>query len=184
MSNPDPQQSFTATLSIDNKPVVLYQRAIQQKLDDPQTSEELHNFYQRKLESGSTTNFLTFDEGPTPELFFFEYYDGVYLIKIQGSNGEFTDTVSMEGELRNWSVYEGDDPTHFRIKDNTGTVVKLDDTPFEGGYFLLYSGPQHRKVCTYGELPSFPVITDYPNRGGRLAIFNLNIIKRSTSNGH
>lgn len=183
MSNPDPQQSFTATLSIDNKPVVLYRRVIQKKLDDPQTTEELRNYYQSKLESGSITDLLTFDEDLTPELFLFEYYDGVYIIKIQGSNGEFINTVSMEGELRNWSVFEGDDPTYFRIKDNIGTVIKLDDIPLEGGYFLLYSGPQHRKVCTYGEFPSFPVITDYPNRGGSLAIFNLNIIKRSTSNG-
>lgn len=184
MNNPDPKQSFTATLSINKKPVTMYRLAIQKKLDDPQTTEELRNYYKRKLEFGSITDLLTFEEDLTPELFLFEYHNGVYIIKIQDSNGEFTNTVSMEGELRNWSVFAGDDPTYFRIKDNIGTVMKLDDIPVAGGYFLLYSGPQHREVCTYGKFPSFPVITDYPNRGGRLAIFYLNIIKRSTSDGH
>lgn len=184
MNKADPQQSFTATLSIDKKAVVLYRRAIQKQLDDPQTGEELRNFYQIKLDSGSINNLLTIDENLAPELFLFEYVNGVYIIRIQGANGAFSDTISMEGDLRNLSVFEGDDPTYFRIKDDAGAVIKLDDIPLKGGNFLLYTGPQHREVCTYGEQPNFPVITDYVNRGGPQAIFNLNIITRATSTGH
>ena len=178
MENFELQQSFAATLSINNKPVVLAQKLLQKKLDDPETTEELRRIYREELET--THNLLTFGDGVTPELFFFGYrsVDDVYIIKIKGDNDSYKNTVSMESSLRNLTVFDGNQPTYFRIKTRNGDTLKLTDMPNDEYEVLLYSGPQHRPVCTYGDEPYTQVITDLPNRGGPLAVFNMEIITR------
>ena len=172
--DPDFQQSFAATLSINNKPVVLAQKLLQKKLDDPEATEEQRRIYREELEY--THNLLTFGDGVTPVLFFFGYHDGVYIIEIN-DNDRYDNTASMEGSLRNLTLFDGTDPTYFRIKNAEGDTLKMTDLSDQHD-ILLYSGPQERPVCTYGELPYVQVITDLPNRGGQLAAFRVNITKR------
>lgn len=181
MSIADPQQSFTATLFLNDKPVALAQKVLQKKIEDPDTSDELRDLYLEEFRR--TGNLLTFSEMAEPESFFFAYKNGVYTIRIKASSGNFEESLSMEGSLRNWTVFDGSDPTYFRIKDlngDTRTMTNLSDSHD----ILLYSGPQERPVCTYGDLPYVQVITDYPNRGGKLAAFKINITKRYSYNGH
>lgn len=185
MSNPDPQQSFTATLKINDKAVSTAQKILQKKIDDPRTSEELRQLHQEELKN--THNLITFsDYSMNPEeSFFFAYINGVYIIKIKGRDGNYRDTLSMEGSLRNWTVHDGGAPTFFRLKNANGKSLKMTDLSESNEHeFLLYSGPQERPVCTYGDEPGLQVITDYPNRGGELATFKINITTRYTPNGH
>ena len=180
MNHPDPQQSFTATLYVENKPVVLAHKALQKKIDDPETPEDLRKLYKRKLEIGSVNNMLTYEEGVAPETFFFQHDDGVYVIKILDSNGEFVNTVSMEGEVRNWTVYEGDNPTYFRIIKSAEAVENMEHTP-EGPLVELFSGPQRRPVLKYGQWPHIQIFTDHTSRGFNRAVFELRNIILSTS---
>ncbi|MNQ81611.1 hypothetical protein D3C85_966410 [compost metagenome] len=174
----DNEQSFTATLKINNKPVVLAQKLLQKKLEDPNATETQRRIYQEELET--THNLLTFSDGVAPEEFYFgyRYGDDVYVIYIKDDNDDYKSTVSMEGTLRNWSVFNGDQPTYFRMQDRFGSPLRMTDIPSGENEILLYSGPQLRPVCTYGEEPYIQVITDLPNRGGRIAAFNMEIITR------
>jgi len=54
-SNPDPQQSFTATLKINDKAVSTAQKILQKKIDDPRTSEELRQLHQEELKTRTTS---------------------------------------------------------------------------------------------------------------------------------
>ena len=181
MNHPDPQQSFTATLYVENKPVVLAHKALRKKMDDPETPENLRDLYKRKLEIGSINNMLTYEEGVAPETFFFQYDDGIYIIKILDSNGEFANTVSMEGELRNWTVYDGDNPTYFRIRKVAGAVEIPEYTSNENRTVALFSGPQLRPVLKYGDAPYIKIFTDQDSRGSDRAAFELRNIILSTS---
>ena len=180
MQNMNTSQSFTAQLFVDNKPVALAGKVIQQLLKAPDITEEFKTILEKKLElSGNIL--LSYGEDVIPETFLFAYHDDVYTIKIADSDGQFSNTISMEGELRNLSVFEGDDPTYFRIINRLGESSKLDDFPEEFNKIRLHTGPQQREVHTYAGPPYFPVLTDYPNRGGRLVFFELKIIKRDVS---
>lgn len=180
MQDIDKTQSFTAQLFVDNKPVALAGKVIQKLLEAPDITEELKRVLEKKLEHSGNL-LLSYGEDVTPETFLFAYHDNVYTIKIEGSDGVFKHTASMEGELRNLSVFEGDDPTYFHIINRSGESSKLDDLPDELNKIRLHTGPQRREVHTYAGPPYFPVLTDYPNRGGKLVFFELKIIKRNVS---
>ncbi|KAA0969953.1 hypothetical protein [Pseudomonas sp. ANT_H12B] len=179
MQNIDKTQSFTAQLFVDNKPVAVSRKIMQKMLEAPDIPEEWAEVLRRKLVHSA--NLLSYGEGVTPDTFLFVYHDDVYTIKIADDSGKFINTASMEGELRNLTVFEGDDPTYFRIINRTGENSKLDDLPDEFNKIRLHTGPQRREVHTYGEAPNFPVLTDYEDRGGRLVFFELKIIKRNVS---
>jgi hypothetical protein len=179
MQNIDENQSFTAQLFVDSKPVAVSQKVIQKMLENPENTEEWSETLRKQLIYSA--NRISYGEGIIPETFLFAYHDGVYTIKIEDANGQFSSTASMEGELRNLTVFNGNDPTYFHIINKLGDSSKLDDLPDEINTIRLHSGPQRREVHTYGRGPSFPVLTDYENRGGRLVFFELKIIKRHVS---
>ncbi|MGY2188108.1 hypothetical protein D3C87_1371410 [compost metagenome] len=179
MQTTDENQSFTAQLFVDNKPVALAGKVIRKMLESPDFSEKEKDVLKKQLDLYADV-LLSYAEDVTPETFLFAYQDDVYTIKIEDRDGNFKNTASMEGELRNLSVFDGDDPTYFRII-HQGEYVKLDDMPNELNTIRLRSGPQRREVLTYGQLPNFPILTDKENRGGRTLFLELKIIKRHVS---
>jgi hypothetical protein len=180
MQNMEKSQSFTAQLFVDNQPVALAGKVIRKMLEAPDISEEFKLVLEKKLELYGDV-LLSYAEDVPPETFLFDHHDDVYTIKIEGSDGNFQNTASMEGELRNLSVFNGNDPTYFHIINSLGESSKPDDMPDELNSIRLHTGPQRREVHTYGDAPNFPVLTDYPNRGGRLVFFELKIIEHNVS---
>ncbi|MCP2019253.1 UNVERIFIED_ORG: hypothetical protein J2Y76_000168 [Pseudomonas reinekei] len=180
MKNTDETQSFIAQLFVNNNAVALADEVIQQMLKSPDISEKDKEVLRKKSELYAST-LLSHGENAAAETFLFAYHDDVYTIKIKDEYGQFSKTASMEGELRNLSVFEGDDPTYFRIINNMGESVKLNDLPEEITNVRLHTGPQRREVHTYGSWPNLPVLTDYEKRGGRLVFFDLKIIQRNIS---
>jgi len=128
MQNTDVNQSFTAQLFVDNKPVALAGKVIQKLLEAPDITEKLRTVLEKMLEQSGNL-LVSYGEDVIPDTFLFAYHDDVYTIKIADNNGQFSNTISMEGELRNLSVFEGDDPTYFRIINRLGESSKLDDFP-------------------------------------------------------
>ncbi|MBV6824191.1 hypothetical protein [Pseudomonas sp. PD9R] len=178
MQKTDKNQSFTAQLFVDHKPVALASKVIRKMLEAPDIAEDFKLILEKKLELYGDV-LLSYTENVIPETFLFDYHDDVYTIKIEGSDGNFQSTASMEGELRNLSVFNGNDPTYFRIINRLGESSNLDDLPDELNTIRLHTGPQRREVHTYGDAPNFPVLTDYEKRGGKLVFFELKIIKRN-----
>lgn len=177
MQTLDKSQSFTAQLFVNGAPVALAGKILQKKLEDPDTSEYWAGVFRKQMER--VKNMLSHGEEVTPETFLFAHHDGVYTIKIADENGQFVNTASMEGELRNLTVFNGNDPTYFHIINRSGDSVKLDDLPEELNKIRLHTGPQRREVHTYGDAPNFPVLTDLKDRGGRLVFFELKILERN-----
>ncbi|EJM48020.1 hypothetical protein PMI26_00777 [Pseudomonas sp. GM33] len=177
MQDMDVNQSFTAQLFVNNTPIAISRKIIEKKLAAPEVSEYWAGVFRKQLIYSN--NLLSYGEEVTPETFLFAYHDDVYTIKIADENGQFTNTASMEGELRNLTVFDGDDPTYFRIIYQ-GEYAKLDDMPNELNRIRLRSGPQHREVLTYGDQPSFPVLTDLKNRD-RTLFLELKILQRHVS---
>ncbi|UVM04380.1 hypothetical protein [Pseudomonas laurylsulfatiphila] len=128
MQNMDVNQSFTAQLFVNNTPIAISRKIIEKKLEAPEVSEYWAGVFRKQLIYSN--NLLSYGEEVTPETFLFAYHDDVYTIKIADENGQFTNTASMEGELRNLTVFDGDDPTYFRII-HQGGYAKLDDMPNE-----------------------------------------------------
>jgi hypothetical protein len=178
MQNMD-NQSFTAQLFVDNKPVALAGKVIRKMLESPDFNDGEKAILEKKLDIYGDV-LLSYAEDVAPETFLFAYHDDVYTIKIEDRDGNFKNTASMEGEQRNLSVFEGDDPTYFRIINSQGDSAKLDDLPGEVNNIRLHTGPQRREVLTYGESPNFPILTDKERRG-KLVFFDLKIINRNVS---
>lgn len=177
MANMDVSQSFTAQLFIDNQPVAVSRKVIEKMLEEPDISEQRASVLKNQLIHSA--NLLSYAEDVTPETFHFAHHDGVYTLRVQGENGQFMNTASMEGPSRNLTVYDGEDPTFFRIIIK-GESVKLDDMPDDIHTVALHSGPQHQRwVHTYGGGTYFPVLTDDQDRGGRVAVLELRIIQRN-----
>ncbi|EJM42739.1 hypothetical protein PMI26_02894 [Pseudomonas sp. GM33] len=185
MWDTDFTQSFTAQLFVDDMPVSSAHWVVLKLLVDPKNGEregeewlELH----RKLLSDLIDNgMMSYGEGVLPYIFYFEYHDDVYTIRIKGDTGWFNKTASMEGESRSLSEFKGDDPTYFRIINSSGDVVKLDEIPDAISDVYLETGPQRRSVKTYSGYPTFPVLTDDPRRSGKPVLFKLKIIDRHPS---
>ncbi|MEJ5061272.1 MULTISPECIES: hypothetical protein [unclassified Pseudomonas] len=177
MQNMDAKQSFTAQLFVNGAPVALAGKFLQKKLDDPNTSEYWAGVYRKQMER--VKDMLTHGEGLTPETFLFAHHDGVYTIKVADENGQFIYNASMEGELRNLTASNTDNPTYFHVINRLGDSVKLDDLPEELTRIRLHTGPQHREVHNYGDNgPNFSALTDMEGRGGRLVFFELKILER------
>lgn len=179
MQTTDENQSFTAQLFVDNKPVALAGKVIRKMLESPDFSENEKAILEKKLEIYGDV-LLSYAEGVTPQTLLFDYHDHVYTIKIADQNGNFKSTASMEGELRNLSVFDGNDPTYFHIINSLGDSAKPGDLQDEINKVRLHTGPQRREVLTYGESPNFPILTDKEQRG-KLVFFDLKIINRNVS---
>ena len=181
MQNTDGQQSFTAKLFVGDKPVAEARKVISKLLEDPEHPDEWRAVHELILNDDPQE--LSYGEGVTPDIFLFTYQNDVYTIRIKDRDGvgQFTKTVSMEGQLRNWSMFTGDDPTFFRILNSDSVVVKLDEIPDDASDVYLITGPQRRLVHTYGGPPTFPVFTDDQNRGGSIVSFRLKIIERNVA---
>ncbi|MFU2328759.1 hypothetical protein [Pseudomonas sp. NFX98] len=179
MQTTDENQSFTAQLFVNNKPVALAGKVIRKMLESPDFSEKEKDVLKKQLDLYADI-LLSYAEDITPETFLFAYQDDVYTIKIEDRDGNFKNTVSMEGELRNLSVFDGNDPTYFRIINSLGESAKLDDLQDEVNKVRLHTGPQRREVLTYGQSPNFPILTDKERRG-KLVFFDLKIINRDVS---
>ncbi|WP_448109375.1 hypothetical protein [Pseudomonas azerbaijanoccidentalis] len=177
MQTTDENQSFTAQLFVDNKPVALAGKVIRKMLESPYFSEDEKAILEKKLEIYADV-LLSYAEDVSPETFLFAHHDDVYTIKIEDRDGNFKNTASMEGELRNLSVFDGNDPTYFRIINSQGDSAKLDDLQDEVNKVRLHTGPQRREVLTYGKSPNFPILTDKEGRG-KLVFFDLKIINRN-----
>ncbi|KAB0483402.1 hypothetical protein SAMN04490202_3478 [Pseudomonas reinekei] len=176
MQNMDASQSFTAQLFVNGTPVALAGKVLQKKLEAPDISEYWSGVFRRQMER--VKNMLSYGEEVVPETFLFAHHDGVYTIKVADENGQFVNSASMEGELRNLTVFEGTDPTYFHIINGAGDSVKLDNLPEALNKIRLHTGPQRREVHTYGDEPNFPTLTDLKDRGGRLVFFELKILER------
>lgn len=175
----DRTQSFTAQLFVDNKPIATVRKVINKLLEEPDTGEGWHEFHRNARKDDPLE--LSYSEGVTPETFYFAYHDDVYTIRIKGVNSLYQATASMEGAARNLSIFEGDDPTYFRIINSSGNVVKMDEIPDAISEIYLYAGPQRRPVKSYSGPPTFPVLTDNPSRIGTPLVFKLKIIERNPS---
>jgi hypothetical protein len=176
MQTTDQTQSFTAQLFVNDQPVASARKVLSKLLENPHLAEVTH---QLLLDlRGEEPQELSYAEGVTGEIFYFHSHDDAYTLRIKGVDGFFNKTASMEGSPRNLSIFSGDDPTYFRIINSAGEVVKLNEiSDIEEIY--LHTGPQQRPVKTYGEEPTFPVLTDDPNRTANPLLFKLKIIQRN-----
>lgn len=173
-------QSFTAQLSVDDMPVSSAHWAIIKLLENPEIGEREGEEWLERHRNLLNDNgkALSYGAGVLPYIFHFNYHDDVYTISIKDNYGVFSKTASMEGPLRTLSEFKGSDPTYFRIVNRSGEVVRLDERSDEVSDIYLITGPQRRWVKSYGGYPTFPVLTDDPNRSGSPQVFKLKIIER------
>lgn len=175
MSSQENHNSFTATLSVNGAPVVFSYKALERSLRRSDISDQQRYEYQQELAYGS--NMLTISQDETPELFYFGRIDDCYVISVRSPAKYYGETVSMEGDLRNWSAFNGTDPTIFRIGLAHKKFAEIDDMPNDVNIIRLYTNSKHRPVHIYGD-SGLPCFTDLQNRGGKLVSFRLDIVER------
>lgn len=180
MTLDDQLHSFTGTLTYEGAPVLInYNRLLKLIFNKDTPSEQIEDY---KKQLGRIPEHITTAPDNEPELLYFRRTGNRYHIYTLGLGNYKGHKLSMEGDHRTWSAYDGTNSTDYVITlfgrgRNNITVQDLSSNQLD--IILLAAG--RKSINNYGIPGAPPAFTDRNDDDFERGEFTLTIIDRNVA---